>query len=238
MEKVEKKENQITLIAQIEDSLANAIRRYTNHIQIAAIDDVEILKNDSPLYDETIAHRLGLIPVKTEKSMENTNLKFKLSSKKEGAVYSEEIKGNADIIYGKIPITVLTKGQELEINATGRLGKGTEHAKFSPGLVYYRDVSEITMDKSVADKIKKIIPESDLKEKGDKIIVKDNKRKEVVDFCEGVCEKEGKNIEIKPTGELIITIESFGQITPEEIFKKSIEQLKKDLSEISKKVSK
>ena len=238
MEKLEKKDNQVTFTVQIDESLANAIRRYLSQIPILAIDDVEIIKNDSPLYDETIAHRLGLISLKTEKATEKANIKFKLSAKKEGTVYSGEIKGNADVIYDKIPITVLTKGQELEINATGRLGKGMEHAKFSPGLIYYRDVSEIAMDKSLADNLKKIGLKNEIKEKGDKIIIMDNMRKEILDVCEGLGEKAGKNVDVKPTGDLIITVESFGQISPEEMFKKSIEQLKKDLAEVSKKIGK
>ena len=64
MEIIERKENQITFRAEISDSLANAVRRYINQIPILAIDEVEIYKNDSPLYDETVAHRIGLIPLK------------------------------------------------------------------------------------------------------------------------------------------------------------------------------
>ena len=32
-----------------------------------AIDDVEIIQNGSALYDETLAHRIGLIPFKMDK---------------------------------------------------------------------------------------------------------------------------------------------------------------------------
>jgi hypothetical protein len=34
---------------------------------------------------------------------------------------------------------------------------------------------------------------------------------------------------------LVITVESFGQITPKEMFEKSIDALKKDLNELAKK---
>ena len=41
----------------------------------------------------------------------------------------------------------MKKGQELEILATAKVGKGSEHSKFSPGLMFYRDVVEIKIDK-------------------------------------------------------------------------------------------
>lgn len=238
MKTIEKKDNQITFIAEIDESLANAIRRYANEIPVLAIDEIEIFKNDSSLYDETIAHRLGLIPLKNISVSEKTPLKLKLSSKEGGVVYSKGLKGNIDVVYDKIPITFLSKGQELELLAIAKFGKGSEHAKFSPGLIFYRDVSEIIMDKSLKEKIKKVCPENEIKERGGKILILNNKKKEILDVCEGIAEKNKKDIEVKPTGELIITIESFGQMFPESILKKSIEKLKKDISEISKKISK
>ncbi len=236
MEVIDKKNNQLTFSIEIDESLANSIRRYVNQIPIPAIDTVEISKNDSPLYDETLAHRLGLIPLKRERKSQKGELNLKLSAKKEGIVYSEELKGEAEVVYGKIPITFLEKGEELELTAITKMGKGVEHNKFSPGIIFYRDLSEITLDKSLSEKIKKTFPKNEIKEKGEKIIVKDNKRKSLYDFCEGLCEKEGKKIEVKPSGELVITIESFGQMSSENIFKESIECLKKDLNEISKNI--
>jgi len=79
MDKIEKKENKIIFKAEIEESLANAIRRYLNQIPILAIDEVEIIKNGSALYDEVVAHRLGLIPLKMDKMITEKN-KGKLES--------------------------------------------------------------------------------------------------------------------------------------------------------------
>ena len=70
MKLIKKTEEKIIISEEIEDSLINAIRRFVHEIPILAIDEVEIFKNDSALYDETIAHRLGLIPLKMDKSVE------------------------------------------------------------------------------------------------------------------------------------------------------------------------
>ena len=134
MEILDKKENQITFRAEIEDSLANAIRRYINQIPILSIDEVEIYKNDSPLYDETVAHRIGLIPLNMDKSVnEKTEMELKLTVKGEGMVYSGDMKGALGVVYDRIPITSLGEEGELQVVAYAKTGKGSEHSKFSPG---------------------------------------------------------------------------------------------------------
>lgn len=233
METITKKDDKLIFKAEIDESLANAIRRYINQIQIAAIDEVEIIKNDSPLYDETVAHRLGLIPLKQGAKKEG---KLKLNSQDEGFVYSSSLKGDFDVVYEKMPITLLNKGQEIEMVAQIRMGKGKEHAKFSPGIMNYRKVFEISLDKEVAEKIKSLIPNIKIESKGDKVLIIDDKEKEVCDICEGISEKQNKKIETKPTKEIVISLESFGQIEPKNIFLKSIEALKKDLAGFEKSI--
>jgi DNA-directed RNA polymerase subunit D len=235
MENIIKSDLKYIFKAEIDDSLVNSIRRYVGQIQIAAIDDVEISKNDSPLYDETVAHRMGLIPLKQNGKKEG---KLKLNSQTKGFVYSGSLKGDFDVVYPKMPITLLSEEQEIEIVANVKMGKGQEHAKFSPGIMNYREVSEIYMDKDVADKLKNSIPHAEFKSKGDKILIIDDKEKEVADIIEGFSEKYNKKIEVKPTGEMIISLESFGQIDAKSIFSKAIEALKKDLGELGKKFSK
>lgn len=239
MKKIEKTENQIVFNAEIGETLANAIRRYLHQIPIMAVDTVEISRNDSPLYDETVAHRIGLIPLKSEKAITSkSEAKLKLEVKREGKVYSGDLKGDIKIVYDKIPITTLGKDQEMKIVANVRPGTGTEHSKFSPGLMFYRHATEVTLDKSLSEEIKSVCRDNEIKEKGDKIIVMDNLKKEVTDVCEGISHKQKKKAEVKATGELIISVESFGQITPDKMVAESISALRKDLAEISKAVSK
>jgi len=183
MELIENKENNLRFKSEISYTLANAIRRYVNEVPILAIDEVEISKNDSPLYDETVAHRIGLIPIKMESG--KNSLKISLAVKREGYVVSGDF-SPAKVVYDKIPITILDKGQELEVVAEAKLGKGNEHAKYSPGFISYRG---------------SLNPEDD----------KDSK-------------------------ELIISVESFGQISPKEIFIQSLDCLKKDFLEVAKKL--
>jgi DNA-directed RNA polymerase subunit D len=237
MKIIEKKNDQIVIEAKIEDSLANAIRRYVNHIPVIAVDEVNIFKNDSPLYDETLAHRVGLVPLKMDKSAKK-EAKLKLSVNKEGMVYSGELKGDVKPVYDNIPLTYINKEQEMEFEATTKIGKGIEHSKFSPGMMFYRNVAEITVDKEFKDKIKNLCPDNEIKDKGNKIVIIDNKKKEVADLCEGIANERDKKAEVEFKDDLIITVESFGQINPEEIFKKSIEELESDLEEVSKKIGK
>ena len=232
MKIIKKKTDKLIFLTEMDNSLANAIRRYVSQIPIVAVDEVEISKNDSALYDETLAHRIGLIPLKTKKQTGKMELKIK----KEGIVYSGELKGEAEVVYDKIPITLLDKGQELEIKATLKSGKGSEHAKFSPGLMFFRNVVEIKMDKKLKEKIKKICPNANIKESGNQIIILDDQEEEISDVCSGIAEKSGEKPEIKENSELIIKLESFGQISLEAIFEKSIDELRKDLGDVSKKL--
>jgi len=239
MKLIEKNDNQIVFSSGMNETLANALRRYVNRILVLAVDELEISRNDSPLYDETVAHRVGLVPLKSGKSVgEKSKGELKLETKKEGVVYSSELKGKPEPVYGKIPLTTLDKGQELKFNATVKSGRGVDHSKFAPGIMFYRNLVELTLDKEFLDALKKICPDNEIKEKGQKIVILDNKKREIADVCGGLAERNKKKIEVLDKGELVITIESFGQMDANNIFIVSIDTLKEDLKQFSKEVKK
>ncbi len=232
---LKKQERKMVFVAQIKESLANAIRKYVGEIPVLSVEDVEIHKNGSPLYDETVAHRIGLVPLKQTAVKKEGNV-FKISSSKEGFVCAKEIVGEIEPIYEDMPITYLDKGQELEITGRAVKGKGNDHSKFSPGNIFYRRAKKIILEKKVLDLIKKSCSDAEIKEKGDKIIILDDKEKEVGDLCEGIAEKENSPIEIEEIDELVLNIESFGQIGPDEIFSGAVKALKKDIDEFLKRI--
>lgn len=132
---------------------ANALRRIClNGVPVFAVDTVDVIENTSVLPDEGLAHRLGLIPLKTDLSRFNepskcecqsetgcSNCKVMLvldsgDSDVTRTVLSNEISSEDDSIKpvsGKIAIVELAQGQRIKVECYARLGRGTEHAKWN-----------------------------------------------------------------------------------------------------------
>ena len=136
----------------IDRSYANAVRRIAiSQVPTMAIDDVVILENSSVMFDELVAHRLGLIPLKTDLDRynlpEDCDCKSTLGCPKcrvllvldaeatdriktvnSGDLVSEDPETKA--ISDAIPIVKLAPGQKVKLEAYARLGRGSEHAKW------------------------------------------------------------------------------------------------------------
>lgn len=136
---------------------ANALRRVClNGVPVFAVDTVDIIENSSVLPDEGLAHRLGLIPLKTDLGRFNepskcecqsetgcSNCKVMLvldsgDSDVTRTVLSNELSSEDDSITpisDKIPIVELAPGQRIKVECYARLGRGTEHAKWNSANV-------------------------------------------------------------------------------------------------------
>ena len=126
---------------------ANALRRIClNGVPIYAVESVDVLENTSVLADEGIAHRIGLIPLKTDLSASadgNEDDKIMLTldsgvSDETRTILSGELKSQDDNVVptsNDIPIVTLAPGQSIKFEAYARLGKGTEHARWNSANV-------------------------------------------------------------------------------------------------------
>jgi DNA-directed RNA polymerase alpha subunit len=233
MKTSEKKSDEIEFVVDIDTSLANAIRRSVNEIPILAIDEVEIHKNDSALYDEVIAHRLGLIPLKNQKLKKDLDLELKLKAKgKAGGIKILSKELGEISVYPDIPIVLLDNGQEIELIAKARKGIGIKHSKFSPGLLYYKQIPKIKIshEGEKYEKLAELYP--DVFEYSGKLKVKDSLKRELdnEDF------KDFPGVSVEFEKELMICIESWGQISPEEIFTESCNTLVENLSDVIKAI--
>lgn len=150
--------NSVTLqLEGVDRSYANAVRRFClSEVPSMAIDDVVILENSSVLYDEILAHRLGMVPIKTDLERyilpekcdcgsplgcHKCRVLFVLDAKgkdKVSTVYSGDlVSEDRDIrpISETIPLVKLAASQTVKLEAYARLGRGKEHAKWQPSVV-------------------------------------------------------------------------------------------------------
>jgi len=139
------------LLRGVSPAFANALRRsIISEVPIMAIDDVMIVENNSIMYDEILAHRLGLVPLKTDpdayvlpeecdcKSEMGCNkcrasLTMEVETKENSmTVYSGDLKSETDVapVSDKIPIVKLGPFQKIKLEAYAKLGRGREHARW------------------------------------------------------------------------------------------------------------
>lgn len=146
------------------NEVINSIRRIIiDEVLTFAIENVEIIRNETPLYDETLAHRLGLVPLTTNlKDYNKRNecscggvgcslceVTLTLQTDSEGYVYSSELKSDDPQIAPvdvKIPITKVYGNRGVEVKAKAVLGCGREHAKWAPAHVYMKENNNNTID--------------------------------------------------------------------------------------------
>lgn len=132
---------------------ANALRRIClNGVPVFAIDTVDVVENTSVLPDEGLAHRLGLVPLRTdlsrfsepskcgcgsESGCTNCRVMLVLDSGEADAtrtVLSDEISSEDDTVKptsGKIALVELAPGQRVKVECYAKLGRGTAHAKWN-----------------------------------------------------------------------------------------------------------
>lgn len=152
-------------ITGVSTSFANMLRRaMISEVPTLAIEDVRIYDNTSVLFDEMLAHRLGLIPLRTDLKRYKPRAEctcegvgcpvctatYTLSVEGPKTVYSSDLipqDPDAPPAEEKIPIIDLTKDQKIVLEAYAIVGTGKEHAKWQATTACgYKNYPEIAID--------------------------------------------------------------------------------------------
>lgn len=214
------------VIDNVDTSFVNTLRRVLlAEVPKIAIEDVEFhlgtirdeagreYESTTALFDEIIAHRLGLVPIPSDVGMlvprdkcdckgegcPNCTIMYILNKCGPCMVYSGDLEPLGDPKFAirekYIPIVKLDKNQAVLIYATAIVGTGKEHAKWQSAVaVGYRNYPKIKIyeDKCKGDgECVKICPKKILKLKNNKITFDDNNIEACIlcNSCEEVCKK-------------------------------------------------
>jgi len=246
--------NKLRFVARnIGPAFANALRRVMiAETPVMAIDDVVVVENSSVMYDEILAHRLGLIPLTTEPNAyilpEECDCKSDLGCSKCRAsftleaeaddqtrtVYSGELKPQDPLIKpvsDNIPIVKLGPGQKVRLEAYAKLGRGSEHSKWQPTTVCaYKYVPKVTLDQKKCDECEECVkycPKGVYVREGSKTSVKNEMNCTLCRECVRHCPSDGKPITIDwDADSFIFTIESTNSLRPTEIVLEALRVLK------------
>ncbi|MFA6048659.1 MAG: DNA-directed RNA polymerase subunit D [Candidatus Micrarchaeia archaeon] len=239
-EKVEKKGSRLVLrIKGATVAQANAMRRaVVSSLSSFAIDEVDVYENNSPLFNEYIANRLGLVPLTWEEGVAD-DAKISLTVDAEGprTVYSKDLQSTDEKIapfLQNIPIISLSEGQRFRAEAIAAKGTARQHAKYQCALASYSYYPNFAVNKNCnnckecVDACPKRVISKDIKlENADKC--------DLCGACEAACPKGA--IKVKPKeGEFSFAVESYNNVGPQEHLEKALsilhakaEELKKEL---------
>ncbi len=259
--------NDLSLRLLIEGSNAafvNTLRRIIiSELPAMAVDDVVIIENSSPLQDEFLAHRIGLMPLKTD--LETYNLPEDCKCKSEFGcnlcrvslildveaqdhtitVYSGDFKSeNPSIVpvSDKIPIAKLAPEQKIKLEAYARLGKGKDHARWQPvSMCAYKYNPIITVNTKLCDlcgECIKVCPKNVFAKAGDKIEIRNVFNCTLCQDCVDACQKNPKAVEVTwDENSFIFSLESTGALSPEIILQEALNILERKLKEFSEQTA-
>ncbi len=246
-------------------SFVNSLRRIIlAEVPCMAIEDVVIDENSSLIHDEILAHRLGLIPVKTD--LDSYNLPEECPCKSEfgcnlcravltlnveaeeakRTVYSGDlVSENPDIrpVSDRIPIVKLVQGQKVRLEAYARLGKGKAHAKWQPvSMCAYKYFPQIRVDEKrcvTCKECAKVCPKKVLWTADNKMEVRNVIDCTLCEDCVDACPEDPPAIELTwDKNTFIFDIESTGVLPVERIVLESLSILDKKASGFVKKLRK
>lgn len=253
---LKKKGDTLTFI--LEDSnpaFANALRRImVSEVPTLAVDWVDFHDNSSVVFDEIIAHRLGMIPLRFDparfsapdeckcggKGCSLCQVVFALEKTGPGVALSGDMKSSNKGVKPtdpRFPVVELLKGHNVRLEAIARLGTGEAHAKWQAANASYQYFPKMSGGECKnASKVVSECPKGALKVKYKKVDFSDPVLCDLCRKCEEVC-----NGELHITGDpstFIFRVESVSGLEPSYIVEKAAEILQNKGEEFKKSASK
>lgn len=234
-------------------AFANALRRIImSEVPVMAIEFVDFEENNSGLFDEIIAHRLGLIPLTSSSTYNlSTDCKCKgkgcsrcevtLSLEKKGPciVKSSDIKTTDKSVKPTdpdIPIVELLENQRIKLQAIAKLGLGTEHKKWQAAAVGYRNLPIVKLDSTKdASHALEVCPAKVFEKKGDKVRIANSTNCILCMRCTEVSDAVNVSAD---EGSFLFEMESVSGLTTKEILEKSLGILENKATDFVKETRK
>ncbi|MDO8556137.1 MAG: DNA-directed RNA polymerase subunit D [Nanoarchaeota archaeon] len=230
-------------------TIANTIRRLVlDEVPNLAMDSITINDNGSAMFDEMLAHRLGLVPLTTDlksyskqeeckcegKGCASCQVTLSLKATGPCTVYAGDLKSKDKAIqpvHPKTPLVKLLKNQSVELSAVAILGVGKVHTKFSPGLMWYQGVPEFSVEAGAKVPVcsihKSLVPAA-------KAVTSSDAKKCLLCFdydIEGITSVPSKV-------DFLFTLESWGQLSCKEILQTAMDAMDTKVDQFEKQVKK
>lgn len=261
----------------VRPDIVNALRRtLIADVPKMAIDEVEFhmgpirdeegneYDSNSALFDEMIAHRLGMVPIPTDiqhftfrdqcecggAGCPHCTIIYVLNKKGPCTVYSGDLQPLGDITLNikeeLIPIVKLKEKQALLIYATAILGQGKDHAKWQPvticGYKYYPKITVKDVCCYDAEECVQSCPRNVFAIEKGKVVVKNLENCDLCMNCVENCESsDGRGepaVEVEEeTNKYIFTFETDGSITAKDALVYALTTLENRYEELREQVS-
>jgi len=200
------------LVEGASEALMNLIRRaVVFKVPTFAVEEVYFKENTSVLYDEILAHRIGLVPLKVDKGifgMKDPKIELTLVTEGPKDITAADLnvvgKG-VEVLYPKTPLVKISKNQKVELRAVAIPGQGKEHVKWSAGHAYYFHYPSKAKGTENLEKLRQMIDAEEI-----------------------------KTLKNQPN-KFIFVIESWGQLEPKVLLKQALDKIGANLGELKVK---
>jgi len=166
------------------------------------------------------------------------------ATSEEITVYSGDIKSdnpNVVPVYKNIPIIILAPGQRIALEMKAKIGRGLEHAKWSPATVAItKYIADIKINKKLCNlcgRCVEICPRGTLKIENSELKIVDIYSCILCKQCAKACPNNAIDIG-NVEDHYILRIESAGSLKPETIVREAVYILLNELNEFEKFIEK